>query len=598
MQRAALSGLFGFRSGIRAVELSDGFARNAASSPLSVILRRLHLALLALLIGVGAAPVHGATAASVSGVVRDSSGVPQIGTVVQLLRPDMSLVASAYTNHKGHFSFPTVLPGQYAIKAMGALYLPSLRENVRVRANTVVNLTLNTLYEVTKWLPAEPRGADSQKDDWAWTLRSPANRPLLRWLEDGPLVVVSEGPNSNPKLKARLTALGQEGTFGEDGQRISFEMEDTPSNSRELLASVDFAPGTDARMESMLGFRQELGFAGSVQSLAAVSIHPEIEGGGAEGLDEATIRTWQSMNMGDEFDLETGAEQVVARFAQGSPNTIFAALPFVSAGWHSGNSVIRYRMSTAVPGIGAQGSMAPGMFVPAVAMRNGNLTLEHGLHQEFGWERRTDASGVSFVVYGDTLSNPVIEAMARGAGPSQETAEDGLYDSGSGLLRSAASGYSSAGIVAAVERHTQHGNSIRISYANGDALVMTSTQHPTPLNQLVAGAHARRAQMYSISLSGTLDGTGTRWRASYRWQPEDTVTRVAPYAADASEPYLNLHVRQPVSLRREGIRGLDAMFDMRNMLAQGDRPFLLTDGSLLVFAQDQRSVSAGLAFTF
>ena len=554
--------------------------------------------MLALLIGVGAAPVHGATAASVSGVVRDSSGVPQIGTVVQLLRPDMSLVASAYTNHKGHFSFPTVLPGQYAIKAMGALYLPSLRENVRVRANTVVNLTLNTLYEVTKWLPAEPRGADSQKDDWAWTLRSPANRPLLRWLEDGPLVVVSEGPNSNPKLKARLTALGQEGTFGEDGQRISFEMEDTPSNSRELLASVDFAPGTDARMESMLGFRQELGFAGSVQSLAAVSIHPEIEGGGAEGLDEATIRTWQSMNMGDEFDLETGAEQVVARFAQGSPNTIFAALPFVSAGWHSGNSVIRYRMSTAVPGIGAQGSMAPGMFVPAVAMRNGNLTLEHGLHQEFGWERRTDASGVSFVVYGDTLSNPVIEAMARGAGPSQETAEDGLYDSGSGLLRSAASGYSSAGIVAAVERHTQHGNSIRISYANGDALVMTSTQHPTPLNQLVAGAHARRAQMYSISLSGTLDGTGTRWRASYRWQPEDTVTRVAPYAADASEPYLNLHVRQPVSLRREGIRGLDAMFDMRNMLAQGDRPFLLTDGSLLVFAQDQRSVSAGLAFTF
>jgi hypothetical protein len=40
------------------------------------------------------------------------------------------------------------------------------------------------------------------------------------------------------------------------------------------------------------------------------------------------------------------------------------------------------------------------------------------------------------------------------------------------------------------------------------------------------------------------------------------------------------------------------MFDMRNMLAQGNRQFVLTDGSLLVFAQDQRSVSAGLAFTF
>jgi len=292
--------------------------------------------LLALLIAAVSAPARGAATASVSGVVRDSSGAPQIGTVVELLRPDMSVIASVYTNHKGFFSFATVYPGRYAVKAMGALYLPSLRENVRVRANTIVNLTLNTLYEVMQWLPAEPRAADSQKDDWAWTLRSPANRPLLRWLEDGPLVVVSEGPNSTPKLKARLTAIGQQGSFGEDGQRISVEVENTPSDSRELLASVDFAPGTDARMESTLGFRQDLGFAGSVQSLAAVSIHPEIDGAGAEGLDEATMRTWQSMEMGDEFDVETGAEQVVARFAQGFGYFCRAAEPALSLSKGSG----------------------------------------------------------------------------------------------------------------------------------------------------------------------------------------------------------------------------------------------------------------------
>jgi hypothetical protein len=40
------------------------------------------------------------------------------------------------------------------------------------------------------------------------------------------------------------------------------------------------------------------------------------------------------------------------------------------------------------------------------------------------------------------------------------------------------------------------------------------------------------------------------------------------------------------------------MIDMRNLLAQGEHPFVLTDGSLLVFAQDQRGVTAGLAFTF
>src|SRR6201997_2762074 len=177
-----------------------GFARDAAGSPTLVIMRRLHLALFSVLIGLGSTPSVWAGPPAISGMVSDSAGVPQIGAVVQLLRPDMSVISPVYTSAKGRFSFATVLPGKYAVKAMGTAFLPSLRENVRVRANTVVNLTLNTLYEVMQWLPAEPRAVDAQKDDWKWTLRSAANRPLLRWLEDGPLVMVSDG-RSKPKLK-------------------------------------------------------------------------------------------------------------------------------------------------------------------------------------------------------------------------------------------------------------------------------------------------------------------------------------------------------------------------------------------------------------
>src|ERR1700722_2855825 len=215
---------------------------------------RLHFALIAVLISLGSAPANGVTLGSVSGSVRDSSGAAQIGAVVELLRPDLSVAATVFTDSKGRFSIPSVVPGKYALKAMGTSFLPSLRENLRVRSNTVVNLTLNTLFEVMQWLPAEPRAANAQKDDWAWTLRSSANRPLLRWLEDGPLVVVTEGRGASPKLKARLMATGQEGTFGENGERFSASVEDTPSDSRELLARVDFSPNSDAGMESMLGF--------------------------------------------------------------------------------------------------------------------------------------------------------------------------------------------------------------------------------------------------------------------------------------------------------------------------------------------------------
>ena len=137
-------------------------------------------------------------------------------------------------------------------------------------------------------------------------------------------------------------ATGQEGTFGESGERISAMVEETPANSRELLARVDFAPDTDAGMESMLGFRQDLGFAGSVQSVAAIAIHPEIDASGGEGgaggagLDEAAMRTWETLNLGDELEAEVGSTQVLARFAENSPNTMTAALPFASVGWRTG----------------------------------------------------------------------------------------------------------------------------------------------------------------------------------------------------------------------------------------------------------------------
>jgi len=72
------------------------------------------------------------------------------------------------------------------------------------------------------------------------------------WSPTAPARIPAEGPPD---------ASGQEGTFGESGERIAAAIEDTPSDSRELLARVEFDPSSNAGMESMLGFRQDLGFA-------------------------------------------------------------------------------------------------------------------------------------------------------------------------------------------------------------------------------------------------------------------------------------------------------------------------------------------------
>ncbi len=566
-------------------------------------MRTAHLAGIAVFIALGTAPVCGAATVTVSGMVRDSAGVPQMGAEVQLLSADLSVVASVTTNGKGQFLIASVVPGNYSLKAMGAYFLPSLRENLRIRKATVINLTLNTLYEAMQWLPAKPRSSQSQVDDWAWTLKSAANRPLLRWLEDGPLVVVSDGAGNAPKLKARLMATGQAGTFGESGERFSNTVELTPAHSSELLARVDFAPDTDRGMESMLGFRQDLGVAGSVQSVAAIAIHPdEVDGAGDQGMDEAAVNTSEMMHLGDEFELEAGSTEVMGRIAGDRPATATAALPYASFEWRDGPSIVAYRLATMVPKPESSDQAEAGTWLPAAAVRDdGKLVLERGLHQQIGYERQTDHSDLAVLVYADNIDNPILDAMSRVAGSNlsdSSAASSVLFDPGSGMVRSAAPGFSATGVSASFERQIAGGNRIAVSYSSGSALVMPALPMAPPISQMMAATHAHRAQAYTLSFSGTLDGTHTRWRASYRWQPENTVTTVAPFEVNSAGPYLNLHIRQPIHLTRDGSGGFEALLDVRNLLAQGYRPYILSDGSLLIFAQGQRAVRGGVAFTF
>jgi len=578
---------------------------------------------------------YGATA-SISGKVSDSAGTPQIGAMVQLLRPDLTLCASAFTDQKGHFQFSSLFPGKYALKATGPTFLPSMRENISVHTATVVNLTLSSIYELMQWLPVQARSSSASEDDWAWTLRSAANRPLLRWLEDGPLIVLSDGTGHAPHLQARLMAIGQNGTFGEDGARISVEVEDTPSTNRELLARVDFAPDSDAGMEATLGFRQDLGFAGNVETMAAVALHPELEGPGAGALQEAQLSARQTIDVGDRFEVIVGSDQLLARFADQSPNTIGAILPFASVIYRMGASRLQYRVATTEPGRGDTAIRSNALF--ALSARNGRLALEHGLHQELSWERRTNQSGMQLIVFSDHIDNPMIEASAHFAATSPLLAA-ALYDPNSGLLRTAGDDDSSAGIYAAIDHRLPGGNQLRLSYANGDALIIDQSNRPDQSDQsgqsgptdqsgrsnqtdpfgrfgrpiaapaaaradqgallpVLAATRARRTQMYTLALSGTVEGTHTHWRASYRWQPESTITPVAPFALDLSGPYLNLRIRQQLRSRRPGVPAIDALFDGTNLLAQGYCHWTAADGSLLVYAEAQRRIGGGLAFTF
>jgi len=145
-------------------------------------------------------------------------------------------------------------------------------------------------------------------------------------------------------------------------------------------------------------------------------------------------------------------------------------------------------------------------------------------------------------------------------------------------VRTAGKGFSSAGISASLQHSLPAKSQVRVSFASGNTLVLGPSSQPVGLTSLLNSAHTRRAQAYSISLSGTLDGTGTRWRATYRWQPESAVTNVASFAENAAEPYLNLHLRQPLYLHRDAPVVSKPCSTFAICWLQGYQPYLLTMG--------------------
>jgi hypothetical protein len=530
-------------------------------------------------------------------VVRDSRGTPQTGAAVELLRPDLSGIAEVYTDEHGRYRLEAILPGVYELKASGALFLPTLRENLRVLGGSkmVVNLTLNTLYEAFRWLPAKPRQADEPKDDWTWTLRLSANRPLLRLLQDGPLVVVTNGDGSAPALKARVTVRGGESGFGDGGIHNDFEMERAPDDGRAMIFRADLSQAEQPSLNSMIGYEQELAPGHTFRTIAAVESRPDILAGpDAQGLQAIEMRSGQTMSFGEAVQAEFGDDAEAIHLGE----TLVANHPFAALTVRRGNSTIAYRVSTA-PGIQQVEDLdREGTVEPKLAQSNGRLVIEQGLHQELAIARDRGDTRMKVKVWHERMDHAV---MSGGGNISAADWAGGnlLYDESSDLLRATGGALAGNGVLSEVEQRVNGSTWIAFDVALGDALAMNDVAPGTEsLGQVLASIKGRETPMYSARVRGKAGNAGTQWQASYRWQAASTLTPVDAFATGVPDAYMSFLVRQPIRYRRIIPNGVEALVDVRNLFAEGYRPFVSRDGSTLYFAEAARCVQGGLSFTF
>lgn len=541
-------------------------------------------------------PARAATPGSVSGVVRDARGTPQIGALVELVNADLAVVSQTFTDDHGRYALPGVPPGVYGVKASASLFLPTLREDLHIASSSrlVVNLTLNTLYEAFRWLPAKPRSADEPRDDWEWTLRLSANKPLLRMLQDGPLVVVSEGDGENASLKARVTIRGGESSFGDGGIHHDFELQRLNDDTRQLILRADLSQSDDTALNTVVGYEQQLGLGRTLRTVAAFVDRPEIAGGpDIQGMQAMIFRTAESMDLTPAIGLEAGGETEVVHME----STQLVNHPFASVHVRAGDATVSYRVATA-PGVQEADMLdSTSTLSPEIAERNGQMLMEHGLHQELSVAESSGRLHMRMTVFHDRVADPIVDGGGEISATDWKSGNL-LYDSSTNAIEVAGNGFEGTGLVAEMRDMMPDNMWLAFTAGMGDALRMDATPLPVSIQDGLLGLRPYRTETYSAAFGGKLQHGGTEWRASYRWQQPGSLTAVDPFNKNLPDPYLSFYVRQPIHCHNVLPDGMEALVDVRNLLAEGYRPFVSSDGSVLYFAQASRAVEGGLSFTF
>ena len=574
---------------------------------LTVHRSRVEFVVAALLIFSAAAGWAASSDAAVSGVVRDAQGVAQMGALVQILGADATLVRTAYTDLSGHYRVENLMPGRYQVRATLALFTPAIRSNLRLPmdARAVVDLTLSTVFQSTAWLPAERRRADEPSDDWKWTLRSAANRPILRMIDDdGQVLMVSSSATEahKPMQHVNAAVTSGDGGFGLGGVHHKYSVDTAFEDGSDIVIRGDLgsdlgAPGRNPSANFDAGYERKMGFDGATRLVMNVQSHPEMQStGGTGGLDSVRLATAQRTKLGDLMDLEYGSSLSAIRVS----GVGMATMPFLRVmlhpveGWSVG-----YRMATSRELQSYEALDALQSETPVAAMANGRLAIEKGMHNEFSVSRTDGRGNVQVAVYHDSIRNAGIAGTGILAPDDlQRPGVQGLLiDTTTDSFRLLSNAYSAQGVRISISEPITQGLSVAFSASTGGALSTRNTGAVT-LQEASLGLRVLQGQTATIALKGRVMGTGTKVRAAYRWQPRSMVTSVDAYAPFSDQAFLSFYVSQP--LRFGGLlpSGLNAVVDVTNLLEQGYQPFVSKDGRTVFLAQSPRVIQAGLSYTF
>lgn len=552
----------------------------------------------AILLGVSLPVWAGEQPGAISGYVRNNSGIPQMGAVVEILgAANRSL--TVFTDGAGYYTATGLLPGLYTLKVTAPSFLPALRERVGLHsgARLHVNVTLSTLLGVMQLGPARPV---ADVDDWKWTLRSVANRPILRVFDD-PAANRLEPPaeKQTHELSGTVSflagsAAGGYGT-GSD-MSTGFTLERSIFSAGHLSFSGDVGYGSSnlpgGVLRTTYSHRLPDGSAPTL-GLTARRFSPSDPALHNAALQALALSAGDDFTVADVLELKFGSEVQSIQFLGHAT----AFRPYGSADLHlSRNTILEYQYTTSRPDLRTEKGFdsAPADLSesnPRVSLLNFAPKMESAHHHEVSLSQRAGKTNLQVAAYSDRVGDPAL------LGTGEATAVGGfvLPDVSSGTFTYAGKTLDTNGVRFVLQRKLSDDLTATLDYAFGG--VVDLSKPGVSLQQAQQYLTTERRHAVAAKLSGTTPHTHTRWIASYRWVNGPAVTPVDMFNASPgqSDPFLNIFIRQPIP----SLGGhMEAIIDVRNLLAQGYVPVLGQDGQTIYLVQSARSVRGGVSFSF
>jgi hypothetical protein len=546
---------------------------------------------------------------SLSGVVRDAAGIPQLGASVEVIsEAELSAIpANLLTNTQGIFRGEKLSPGLYTVRVTLAGFLPTLEKHIRVSANvtTLVRIQLESMFASLEQLRRAPSTAASEADDWKWVLRSAtAVRPVLEWVEQDPLSAVAVDEDSVPKetVRGRVEFT--------DGARMpgsvsnlpaapatAFVYDQTVGDMGRLLLAGLVTEDPDSPAGGIATVWLPTGSLGAGPHTAVVLRQSKL---GDVGPDFRGARVDQggSFALGDRAVLKYGGEYVLVGLGRAASSIrprmeldarlsdnwqaslIFASMPVGPVPLESMDGEDANTLAAALNELDA---------FPVLMWRAGRPVLANGFHEELAADRKIGQQGkVQIAAFHDDSGNTAV--FGRGGNlPGVDFFQD-VYSNG--FAYDGGSSSSWGGRVAYQEKISDN---VELTALYAFAGVLTPSSAATgPLREMLRTVDRQSA---GVRVSRRVTRMGTRVTVGYDWINGTALTRVDSFGASLFdiEPYLHVGIHQ--RLPKFGPGRWEANAECDNLLAQGYLTLNTQDGHMTLMPAF-RTFRGGLSLQF